>query len=83
MRNRPIGLTYHRRKVGAGSPRPHGRAVIGVEFESEVAETVRRRATVNQTSLSEEVRTLVEWGLQSIKPAQALTATPVRRSNVR
>lgn len=44
----------HRRKI---------RAVVG--FEPDTFETIRKRATKSRVSFAEEVRTLVEWGLEA------------------
>lgn len=83
-----MGSRIQRRAVGTGIKRPAGRRGIIVEFDEGTFEHIRRRALNQTTSFAEQVRMLVEWGLESVKPARPLaasdtTATPVRRSNVR
>jgi hypothetical protein len=37
---------------------------VTVRFDEETFETIRRRAVAQGTSFSEQVRLLVEWGLE-------------------
>lgn len=60
-----MGSRIQKRKVGAGVARKTGRRGIVVEFDVDTFAQVRERALANDTSFAEQVRTLVEWGLES------------------
>jgi hypothetical protein len=53
-----------RKLLGRGSVRAPGSRRIVVRFDDETFAAIRRRAEEADTSFAEEVRTLVEWGLE-------------------
>lgn len=60
------------RRSSLGAPEHYaGLRRIVVAFDEETFGEVRERATDNRTSFAEQVRILVEWGLEAAKPARA------------
>lgn len=58
--------TYRKRKPAIGW-RERGKVKVVCCFDEETFEIVRGRAIKKEISLAEEVRTLVEWGLEADK----------------
>lgn len=54
---------------GHADPRQPDRRRTDVYFDHDTYDIIRQRAVANRTSFAEEVRTLVEWGLESAKEA--------------
>jgi len=52
------------RQPAIGSVKSRGSRRIVVQFDDETFDVIRRRAKDAGTSFAEEVRTLVEWGLE-------------------
>lgn len=53
--------------VARGFVRKPGRVSLVVTFDAGTFGIMRRRALAENTSVGEQVRTLVEWGLESAK----------------
>ncbi len=58
----PAGGTTRNGKDGRS---PAGQRRIGVWFDSPTFEEIRQRAVKEKTSFAEQVRLLVEWGLEA------------------
>lgn len=55
----------HRVAVGVSSPeRPHAVQAV-VSFDTETFAAIRERAIAGRVSFAEQVRTLVQWGMES------------------
>ncbi len=55
---------FSRRKPGVGTVRAHQKKIC-VGFSEDDFETIRRLAQRRRISFAEQVRTLVEWGLEA------------------
>jgi len=50
----------------ANGCRRHGAVEIGCKFDEDMFEEIKRLALKNKTSFSEQLRTLVQWGLDTL-----------------
>ena len=52
---------------GGADPRYPGRRLFTIAFDAETIDAVRGMAAQANVSISEQIRTLVEWGIESGK----------------
>lgn len=64
-----IGIAKHSNRARARGCARRGAIEIGVRLDDEMFGEIKARATANKTSVSEEVRTLIQWGLDSAAEA--------------
>lgn len=66
---------FVKQNPGKGAPRkeaPHSlRREITVGFDGDVFEHIHKQARINRCSFGEQVRTYVEWGMESEKTTTA------------
>lgn len=50
-----------------GAPVPGGKRQVVVTMDTDQFEEVRARAVTEGTSFAEQIRNLIEWGLESVR----------------
>ncbi len=55
----------YRKKIPAKGCREHGKVKVVCAFDEEMFQAVRARAIKRGGSMAEEIRTLIEWGLEA------------------
>ncbi len=62
----PLGHTQ-KREPARGTPSRPGYLRLIVDLEEQTFAELRRRAVAEKTSVAEQIRTVIEWGLESAK----------------
>lgn len=74
----PIGHTL-KRQVAKGTriARHPGKVRLIVDVDEETFAHLRHRALLSGTSMAEQIRTVIEWGLDSEKPRAKSSLIPI------
>jgi hypothetical protein len=60
----PVGHTQ-KRPIAKGSRKADGRLGVVCYLDEDTFATIRARAEAQKTSFGEQIRTLIEWGLEA------------------